>query len=181
MKKNAGIGHRLISFSQCWKRDSEQKNKEYSAQHAMVWIVELHLWCYLKTENPGPQELDWCHIMLSFVFCRTQGKRTSSGSIRVSEDLSLCYLRVSLDSGPLRVTPANSSVSYSITFLFKYFPSLLNRLVNITASSQLCPRACPTFSEEQQEFSKVGSRSNGDSHLYKPVVPSGAASSWGDR
>lgn len=54
MKKNAGIGHRLISFSQCWKRDSEQKNKEYSAQHAMVWIVELHLWCYLKTENPGP-------------------------------------------------------------------------------------------------------------------------------
>ena len=23
-------------------------------QRAMVWIVEFHLWCYLKTENPRP-------------------------------------------------------------------------------------------------------------------------------
>lgn len=116
------------------------RHGECLAQHAMVWIVEFHLWCYLKTEIPDLMNCtdDRLCCTLSFV-----GQRTREYHLIVvefPEDLFCAIPRVSLDCRSLRVGTANHSVIYPIHYIyFLVFPRPCeNNLLTITVWTQLC-------------------------------------------
>lgn len=146
------------------------------AQHVMVWIVEFHLWCYLKNEIPDLMNCTDDRLCCSLSFVGHRTRKHHLIVVEFPEDLFWAILRVSLDCGSLRVGTANNSVTYlTITFIFWYFPGHLKQLVNNHSVDSVVLLSLKkyhtfTFLKKYHTFPKVSGRSNGDSHLCKTVT-----------